>query len=135
VLIPIRTPERHLQPLPECRRAEDDLAHFSDQLRCGVGWLPTIAAAARPIREARPGVTLVAGRKHGVLQLSIRNPPRFDESVPWERISNPIAAAIDASSHVCEFCGRAGELRTQAYFYTACDGCESKQPVGGWVPR
>lgn len=135
MLIPLRLPAHHLQPLRICLEAEDELVRSPDRVRCGAGWFPLLTTAGHKIRAARPGVVLVAGRRHGVLTLSIRNPKTYDKTIAWERISEPIREAEEQSADICEFCGRPGQLRTEVYFYTACDGCQSKQPQGGWVPR
>lgn len=55
---------------------------------------------------------------------------RFYMGSRSEEMGELIDAASERSAHTCEFCGLEGVLRTESWFYVACDRCEEKRRSG-----
>jgi len=127
-----------------------NISHFG--IQCGVGWYPIIEALARDIevelrtlwreqlqfpeqiaqmdrallngRAAYPtlplctDITQVGGELEVVLLNGQLCPPDVES-----RIRAQVQIAVTGAQHVCESCGKPGELRTGYWYRVYCNGC------------
>jgi len=96
---------------------------------CGDGWYRLLHDLSSAIEEvafkqgvdpdssAWPKASQVK-EKFGTLRFYVRGRS--------EEMGQLIEEASKRSAHTCESCGLEGELRTESWFYVACDRCEEK---------
>jgi len=96
---------------------------------CGDGWYRLLHDLSAAIEEAAfkqgldpdssawPKASQVK-EKFGTLRFYVRGRS--------EEMGQLIEEASKRSAHTCESCGLEGELRTESWFYVACDRCEEK---------
>lgn len=57
------------------------------------------------------------------IYVSLGNVSETDKTLVWEKVHQVTEEAEEASEHVCERCGKSGELREGQWLQTLCDDC------------
>lgn len=97
--------------------------HRETCLSVGEGWHPLVIPLIDAVLDAGGAIHQIK-EKFGGLRFYYELPEPYSEVN--EKIDAMIAAAEDESYHICEYCGKPGEMRGDHYWWkTLCDDCEN----------
>jgi len=94
----------------------------------GPGWGPLVRTAFTLI-EGLPTKVLQVKEKYGTLRMYFSDYGVFSKDKHSVDVDiGTLEDVLDeASSHICELCGRPGTLREGGWVVTRCDECEAKR--------
>ena len=91
-----------------------------------VGWWPILDEYIPRMLELDPDCEFIVKEKYGTLRL---RPYKITNGHPWKEFYAIGDEAELASEKVCEFCGAAGKLRQDRFWWkTLCDRCAGMDP-------